>query len=203
MEIAEDIPKELTYPLNLLVRRDLYYSLAVKESPLFSLRGEAGSLNRQERFEHYYKLITLINEEYQSYKDSMEKYGVTLNDANFNTAYTNGDLFVTKNYFTARNIHYSNAPECALTVDYIDHDAKTVDLTLNLIRANKFLKLALYEGTYDKYADKINGFLILETMNVHDRHKRISVLAGTTNLLLVIEEKNGLKGYSAKTVTVI
>lgn len=203
VEMTEDIPKELTYPLNLLVRRDIYYSLAVKEAPLYSLRGEAGSINRQERFEHYYKLINAISTEYQSYKDSMEKYGVTLGDANFNADFAKGEMLLTKHYFTDKNTFFANPPMCELVIDYVNHEAKTVDLTMNLVRANKFLKLSLYEGTYDKYTDKISGSLILETFNVHDKHKRISVMTGVTPLLLVIEEKNGLKGYSAKTVEVI
>lgn len=199
----DDIPKELTYPLNLLVRRDLYYSLAVKEAPLFSIRGEAGSINRQERFEHYYKLIGLINEEYQSYKNSMEKYGVVMGDPNFNSTFAHGEMLLTKQYYTERNLFYANAPKCELIVDYVNLQDKTIDLTMNLLQANRFLKFSLYEGTYDKYTDTISGSLILETTHIHDKYKRISVLTGLTKLLLVVEEKNGLKGYSQKTVEVI
>ena len=55
------------YPLVLLSKREIYYRLAVKESPLYDIESDTGKLKRGSRFDHYYKLIMQINNEFQEW----------------------------------------------------------------------------------------------------------------------------------------
>ncbi len=68
---ADSIPNNLIYPVTLLTKKDLFYTLATSTAPLFDLGADNNNyLKRSQRFDHYLKLIAQVEEEYQNYLEN-------------------------------------------------------------------------------------------------------------------------------------
>lgn len=90
----DTLPNADIYPLTLLARKDLYYTLATIEAPLYDLGADNNNyLKRSQRFDHYMKLIVQVDKEYQDYIENGGAGGNTLNAYNvilpnrYNTRY--------------------------------------------------------------------------------------------------------------------
>ena len=62
------LPQEDIYPVVLLAKKELYFTLASKDAPLIDLTADNNNqIKRGQRFEHYMKLIAAIDDEYNQY----------------------------------------------------------------------------------------------------------------------------------------
>ena len=85
-----NIPPEAIYPITLISKRDLYFTLATCAAPLYDLKAEGGNeLKREQRWQHYYWLISQIDKELQNY-------------------YTNGGSSGTNGTLTSYNVQRSD-----------------------------------------------------------------------------------------------
>lgn len=64
----EYLPEDAVYPIILLAKKELYYTLAVKEAPLYDIGADNNNyLKRSQRFDHYMKLIAQVDSEYDDW----------------------------------------------------------------------------------------------------------------------------------------
>lgn len=64
----EYLPEDAVYPIVLLAKKELYYTLAVKEAPLYDIGADNNNyLKRSQRFDHYMKLIAQVDSEYDDW----------------------------------------------------------------------------------------------------------------------------------------
>lgn len=89
------LPDADVYGLIILAKKELYYTLAVKEAPLYDMGADNNNyLKRSQRFDHYMKLIEQAGKEYSEWLETggeepmgtVRSYHVTLSDR-YNTRY--------------------------------------------------------------------------------------------------------------------
>lgn len=192
---------ELLYPVILLARREVYVYLSTKSAPNndISVGNSSGStsLKKSQRFEHYYKLIQLVDKEYNDFLTT----GSVLSGSASN--YQAGNILIDSRYFTPRNYNLSKRPKIRLRVDKTTSDE--VYLNWNKTTVNKFAKYELYQSSkpiYDLY-DFDNPIskeatLIKTIYNIHNKFTKITGLTPSTKyyFLVAIYECNNLVGYS-------
>lgn len=178
------------YPLILVAKKELFHRLAMKSARSYSLTSATGvQLKRAEVFDHYYKLIEEVEKEYKTYLST----GVQV---------TQGNVLLDTRYFSARNYSFAKKPTISLAIDTIH--SNNVEVSWRLTRINKFAKYYLYISKHpivDKYKNneispsaKLEGTLT----NVHNNCARVIELEPNTQyyVAIVVEERNGLQGYS-------
>lgn len=188
-ESINNISNENIYPLIILAKIELYHRLAVKTAPKYSLTSATGvQLKRAEVFDHYYKLIEQSQSEYKTYLAT----GVVVKSA---------EVILDSRYFTQRNYNLAKKPTVVLQLDNVYSDK--VEVSWSNLVINKFAKYELYLSTqpiFDKYEDKVNAnsSKIVTITDLHTTFYRVNNLIPNTKyyLLLQVEERNGLKGYS-------
>ena len=202
----DDIEDIDVYPVVLLSRREIYYTLATKSAPLYdmSVAGSGGtsSISRNQRFNHYMKLIEGINDEYKLYI-STGQGGRALQSSD-----VVGEVLLSSRYFTQRNYNLAKKPKVKLVIDTIYPNE--VEIHWEKISVGRFKQFKVYIGEdtpiIDKYEDgliKEGSKLIKSISDFHTRHFRISDLKPETeyHIAIVIEEMNGLRGYNELTFT--
>lgn len=188
-ESIDSISSDNVYPLILLAKIELYHRLAVKSSPDYSITSATGvQLKKGDVFEHYYKLIEQAQKEYTTYLAT----GIVVKSA---------DILLDTRYFTQRNYNLAKKPTISLTLDTIYTDK--VEVSWGQLNCNKFARYNLYiskEPIFDKYDNKVksNATKVVTISDIHTKLYRISNLTPDTKyyVLLEVEERNGLKGYS-------
>lgn len=183
------LKQENLYPLILISKKELYHRLAVKSAPDYSITSATGTqLKRGEVFDHYYKLIEEVEQEYKNYLAT----GVPVQV---------GEVLLSSRYFSGRNYSLASKPQVLLSIDEVYKDK--VELSWNLKRINKFAKYELYIGEkpiidkYDRNAISKEAKKVDTIRDIHRTLYRISELKADTvyYVLLLVEERNGLQGY--------
>ena len=65
------LPEDALYGVIILAKKELYYTLAVKEAPLFDMGADNNNyLKRSQRFDHYMKLIVQADKEYEDWLEN-------------------------------------------------------------------------------------------------------------------------------------
>lgn len=205
-----NLKDEDLYKVVLVSKKEIYHRLALKSAPLYTIEGDAGSLNRSDRFEHYYDLIAIVEEEYANYIKELEANRDVSNTDNYGQNYTSGEVFLSSRYFSKRNISHANKPQVTLKQDkvYKDH----VEVSWDIQRINQFKKLELYinkERVIDPY--DLNNLItptstkLLESQDIHKNMIRIEKLEPLTTyyIAVVITEPNNLQGYSEIEITTL
>lgn len=188
-ETINNISNENIYPVVILAKIELFHRLAVKSAPKYSLTSATGvQLKKAEVFDHYYKLIEQCQSEYKTYLAT----GIVVKSA---------EVILDTRYFTQRNYSLAKKPTITLKLDNVFERMAEVSWT-NLV-VNKFARYEMYLSTqpnYDKYENKVNAnsSKIVTITDIHTSLFRVKDLTPNTKyyLLLVVEERNGLKGYS-------
>lgn len=197
-----DLEEGNLYLLMLLARKEIYYRLATKSAPLFNIESESGKLERANRFDHYYKLIQALEEEYTAYIEQMETDRDVSNTDSYGTAYTKGEVFLSSRYHTMRNYSHANKPKVQLKMDNVYDDHLEVSWKLKSI--NRFFNYELYISEvgnvidkYDKDAISSKAIKVLTSSDIHKNCHRITGLKPETiyHVCIVANEPNGLKGY--------
>lgn len=196
-----DLENADTYRLSLIAKKELFYRLATLSAPLYNLEGDGNSLSRSDRFDHYYKLIGIVEEEYTHYMDELERNVDVSNSDNYGNKYSNGEVLLDSRYFSNRNYKHSKAPKITLKVDNIYSDY--IEVSWDLKAINRFSRYELLfnetKNIIDEYEDKISDGtkVLFSTIDIHKTKFRIKDLKPSTtyHLAIKVTEQNGLYGY--------
>ena len=188
------------YPVVLLAKKEIFFMLATKNAPLndISIAGNAGasSLDRSQRFANYMQLIRYVEEEYNNYIETSMTTGVGGNGVQ------SGDVLLDSRYFSPRNYNLSSAPSLEVGVEYTT--STSADISWESVSVARFKCFKVYISTdkiLDHFADKVisgTANLVKEIKDIHVTKCRVlSLIPDTTyHVAIVIEEQNGLKGYT-------
>lgn len=184
------LSRENLYPLILITKKELYHRLAVKSATDYTIQSSAGAvLNKSDVFEHYYKLIEEVEKDYKNYLAT----GIPVHV---------GEVLLSNRYFSQRNYNLAKAPTLRVTLDTIYED--TVEFSWELTHIDKFAFYEIYVSEnpiVDKYSHtnpiRANAKKVIQIKNIHQNCYRIDNLKEDTTyyILVVVEERNGLKGY--------
>lgn len=192
----ENLSKGDIYPLILVAKKELYSRLAVKNAPLVTIGFGETALKYDLRFEHYLKLIKQVDEEYNKYLQQ-------------NIYAESAEVLLDSRYYSKRYYDLSNPPIIELFVDSVYSDK--VELSWGVSGVDKFYNYLIYIDTnpiLDKYSEeKISSTaqLVKTIYDVHETFYRIEGLQPNTKyyVLVVVQNKNGLKGYSEVSFTTL
>lgn len=187
------IPQEDIYPVVLLAKKELYYTLASKEAPLIDLTADNNNqIKRSQRFSHYMTLIEAVDKEYNQY---IEDGG-----AGTRNTLTSYDVLISDRYATRRNYEKGLVPTLSL------HISDVTDTTIELswsVRLSRFKKYEVYisdEQIYDEYSIhepvSSKAKLVATIRDVHHNRCRIEGLSPDTvyHIMVSVTDKSSLVG---------
>lgn len=191
------------YALVLYSKQDVYSRLSLKYAIQFNIEGEAGKLEKSNRFTHFSTLLKMAKDEWNDYFREQKAQQDVSNTSNYSDL-AQGQIFINNRYFSNRNITYHNNPVVVANAETIK--TTSVDLSWQVKRINHFKEYKLYiseSPIYDKFENVIVGKLIDTIRDFHRNAYRIKDLKPETTyyLAVVIEELNGLKGIHELVVT--
>ncbi len=194
----DTLPSDAIYPLTLLARKDLYYTLATTEAPLYDLGADNNNyLKRSQRFDHYMKLIGQVDKEYQDYLDGGGAGGNTLNAYN---------VILPSRYNTMYNYEKGSAPAPLL---YVTPGVDYADVSWD-VQMSRFRKYDVYVSK-DQIIDLFivdnpvsdNAKLVSTMRDIHHTRCRLTGLEGNTEYHVAVAavEMSGLTGYAESVFT--
>ena len=191
------ITSEMVYPLTLLAKKELFFTLAVTNAPLFNMTADNNNqLYKEQRFNHYMKLIEQVDAEFNQYMEDGGSSGT-------NNTLTTYDVLLTTRYTTKRNWDKGERPFVIAYLDDVGSDYVCVHWDY---KTNLFNRCDLYLSRfniYDPYAVKdsqkiLKGSTLVQTLhNAQQTKLKVSGLKPDTGyyLLVVVTNMTGLKGY--------
>lgn len=192
------LPAEDDYAVILLAKKELYYTLAVKDAPLYDIGADNNNyLKRSQRFDHYLKLIQQTDDEYQDYLDNGGAGGNTL---------TSFDVLLSDRYATRRNYEKGVIPTPLLYV--VDKTSSTVDIKWK-VSLDRFFRYRVYVSTSPivdmfVYPNHISEDveMVAEIKDVHQTQCRLSGLEPETTYYIAVSatEMSSLTGYAQVSV---
>lgn len=189
------LPESSVYGLVLLAKKELYYTLAVKEAPLYDIGADGAYLKRSQRFDHYMKLAEDAEKDYKSWLESSEEYG-------FGTVKTYSTT-VANRYATKYNKENSPLPQVMLGLSNLTKDS--VELDWKVKNLGKFFRYKIYlseSPIVDEYnlSEKVSpeAKLIAEIKDIHQCKCRITNLTEGTKYYVAVQAMNltYLSGYA-------
>lgn len=189
------LPNESVFPLVLLAKKELYYTLAVKEAPLFDIGADNNNyLKRSQRFDHYMKLVVQTDKEYEDWLENggtgngtVQSYSVTLSDR----------------YGTRYNFENSATPTVVLYVGTITED--TVEFWWNVKNISRFYRYKVYISK-EPIVDLFNlnshiasgATLVAEIKDIHQVRCRVTGLEPNTEYYIAVQavSMSTLSGYA-------
>lgn len=189
------LPEEAIYPVIMLAKKELYYTLAVKEAPLYDIGADNNNyLKRSQRFDHYMKLIAQVDKEYEDWLENggedngtVKSYSVTLSDR----------------YGTRYNFENAAVPTVVLYIGTITED--TVEFWWTVKNISRFYRYKVYiskEPIVDLFNLKSHiasgATLVAEIKDIHQVHCRVTGLEKKTTYYIAIQAVNmaTLSGYA-------
>lgn len=196
------IPQEDIYPIVLLAKKELYYTLASTDATLIDLVADNNNqLKRSQRFEHYMKLIEAVDKEYNQYNED--------GGAGTRNTLTSYDVLISDRYATKRNYEKGLVPTLSLRV--VDVTDTTIELVWS-VQVSRFEKYEVYvseEQIYDEYSVSRTvspkAKLVAKILNVHQNKCRIEGLLPDTvyHVMVSVTDKSSLAGRTEITVSTI
>lgn len=194
----EYLPEEDLYPVILLAKKELYYTLAVKEAPLYDMGADNNNyLKRSQRFDHYMALLKQANDEYDDWLENggegalgtVTTYYVTLSDR-YNTRY---------------NYENGKVPKVTLYAGTITDTS--IELWWNVKNISRFYRYKVYFSdkpiidlykTEKKYHVSESATLIAEIKDIHQTKVRLTDLNPETSYYVAVQviTMAGLTGYA-------
>lgn len=194
------IPNEDIYPIVLLAKKELYFTLASVDAPLYDMTADNNNqLKRSQRFDHYMKLIQTIDEEYNQYNED--------GGAGTRNTLTSYDVLLADRYSTRRNYEKGTVPTLSLRI--LNVTDTTIELNWS-VRMSKFAKYEVYisdEQIYDEfnYEEPVSpsAKLVATFLDVHHNRCRIEGLSPDTvyHIMVSATERSSLTGRSEVIVT--
>ena len=187
------LPAECIYPVILLSKKELYYSLAIKEAPLYDIGADNNNyLKRSQRFKHYMELIAQVDKEYTDY---LENGGAGANTL------TSFDVLLSDRYATKRNYEKGAIPALSLYVGNITETSVEISWKVKLSRFKEY-KVYISESPI---VDLLNvsepvsadAKEVVTIRNVHQTSCRIEGLLPETDYYVAVSatEMSSLTGY--------
>lgn len=207
------LPPNAVYPVLMIARRDLYWTLATIAAPLYRLGADGAYLNEEQRFEHYLELIKQLDKEYEDY---LSNGGGSSSD-NRDDEVTMGTLSsvnvqIANRYSTRYNLRTAAPPAVLLYIDSVGADY--VELSWKPKRAiTDFRDFRIYLCTtgevFDLYqvkdADKIakDAECVKVIKNIWQKKCRIEGLEDgkTYSVGIVVTANGGKHGYDSENFT--
>ena len=198
----DDISAEQVYPIILLAKKDLFYSLATAEAPLYDMKADQNNeLKRSQRFDHYMKLITQTDKEYSN----LMAYGNSIAD---NTL-TSFDVLLPSKFNTPRNYVLGNVPVVSVTVNSVTNSTIEIRWDAGFSMFSNYKVYIADNAIYDPYVLENpvseSAVLLATKTDYHQKQLRLQNLtAGSSyHILIVAEEKSGAKGYKEIVATTL
>lgn len=189
------LPEAYVYPLILLAKKELYYTLAVIEAPLYDMGADNNNyLKREQRFKHYMALIEQVDKEYNQYQAD--------NETGTNGTLITYDVLLGDRYFTKRYRNKGVVPVVSLYADEVATDYVKLSWERVIINFAEFRIYLSEKPIYNPYdlTNPIDKDAVLMFKVMEDTHKmcQINDLKPDTEYYICIEytDKSGLKGYS-------
>lgn len=193
------IPDEDIYPIMLLAKKELYYALASSSAPLYDLSAGGSAISREQRFQHYYSLITLTDIEYNKYIEDCKK----------NNTLVSYDVLLSDRYATKRNYEKGKVPLVILRVVNIADTYVEIEWSVAMSRFDHYSIYLSNEQIADEYSilNTISPDALL-VATIYDNHitkYRIDGLEPSTlyHIMVSAVEKSLLTGRSEITVTTL
>ena len=192
---VEYITNENLYPITILTKKDLCYTLAITDAPLFDIGADNNNyLKRSQRFDHYMKLIVQLDKEYQDYLDNGGAGGNIL---------TSHNVLLPDRYNTLYNREKGTIPAPILYLDNVGTTFVEFSWRVSLSRFKSYNIYLSDKPIIDLYSKEViteGSEHITNIKNPHRTHFRISNLKEDTEYHVAIcaEEMSGLKGYDER-----
>ena len=195
------LPPENIYPLMLLSKKELYYTLAIKEAPMYDIGADNNNyLKRSQRFEHYMKLIEQVDKEYQEYLDNGGAGANTL--ASF-------DVRLNNRYATKRNYEKGAVPAPLLYIVSISETSVEIEWKVKVEHFGGYKVYISKQPIVDLFTFPnhiVEGAKMLrEIKNVHQSRCRIEGLEPNTSyyVAVAVAELSTLEGYAQQSFTTL
>ena len=187
------IPQEDIYPIVLLAKKELYFTLASIDAPLIDLIADNNNqLKRSQRFEHYMKLIAIVDEEYNQYNED--------GGAGTRNTLTSYDVLISDRYATRRNYEKGFVPTLSLRVMNVSDTSIELSWSVQLSRFEKYEVYISEEQILDEYnihePVSSKAKLVAKILNVHQNKCRIEGLLPNTiyHMRVAATDKSSLAG---------
>lgn len=194
VQSLDELPTEYIYPVVLLAKKELYYTLASKYANYYDLGADNNNyLKRSQMYDHYLKLIEQVDKEYKDYQENGAAGGNTL---------TSFDVLLSSRYGTRRNYELGVIPAPVLYVDSVT--STSVELSWSA-RFSRFDSYTIYLSTSPIIDDLAVGNKVSkeakEVVKIKDVHQtccRIEGLVPGTSYCVAIAAKecSSLTGYA-------
>lgn len=198
---VESMSESKLYPVILLAKKELYHRLAVSSANEYTLGGEAGTLNRSDRFSHFYKLIEAVQKEYEQWVEEETLNTDVSNTTNYGNGYSNGEIFLSSRYYSMRNYNHASKPVVELSIDNLYENSVEISWSIKKLNRFRCIKVFIHDNfivdKYDKNRVNKEAKLLLNSRDIQNNTLRIANLDSEKLyfLAIILEEQNGLIGY--------
>ena len=199
------VPNNERFLVLLLAKRELFYRLATATAPLYPLEAEGASLRKDVRFDHYIKLIKLVEDSYNASYAGFFGTGETGNLQAF-------DVTIEGRYNTLRNYNMANRPVIALTLSTITATTVNLDWTKFSVKRGFFYCYKVFidtEPLFDEYVEEpfLQSGLSAKFMSfdINKMKFRVTDLEPETPYYIAVLafDRNGLYGYDQQQFTTL
>ena len=187
------LPQEDVYPLVLLAKKELYYTLASKDAPLYDLTADNNNqIKRSQRFKHYMELIAAVDKEYNQYNED--------GGAGTRNTLTSYDVLISDRYATRRNYEKGLVPALSLCVAGVTENTIELCWSVQLSRFENYKVYISTEQIYDEFSlgEPLSpqAKLVATILDVHHNKCRIEGLTPNTvyHIMVSATEKSSLVG---------
>ena len=192
------VPDSNLYGALLLIRKELYYTLAVYSAPKYDISAEEIAIKKGQRFNHYYQLIQQIDKEYQNYLENGGGSG-TIDGNSINSLGTlqSVDVLLESRQFSQRYKDLGIKPIVSAFVSEITDTSALLDWSVYNLR--HYVSTWIYISTSRiilPYLDTIS----IDPLEKHSNINRLStmflnLLPDTTYYAaVVVNTKSGISG---------
>lgn len=206
------LPSNAVYPVMMIARRDLYWTLATIAAPLYNLAADGASLSETQRFEHYIELIKQLDDEYNDYLSNSGGGGSgdDRDDEVVMGTLSSVNVQIANRYSTRYNLKTAAPPAVSLFIDSIGDGY--IELSWLPRRAiTDFRDFRIYLSSvgevFDLYqvkdADKIakDAKCVMVIKNIWQKQCRIEKLENgkTYSVGIVVTANGGKHGFDSET----
>lgn len=177
--------------------KEVLWRLALSTAPYYRLEAEGAVLEKNMRFDHYYKLVVLAQQEYENSLSAIGGAGVV----------ESFDVTASRKHNTVYNYERSEKPTVALTLSGVTSSSVNLDWTKFSVPNGKFYAYKLYIDTspiVDEYALSGSEFPTTAKyvqLDVHKiKHRFTGLTPATAYYVCVVSvDTNGRYGYAEET----
>ena len=201
-DINEDIttldPKYYAF-INNLATREILWRLAIDTAPYYRLEAEGAVLEKNMRFDHYYKLVRLVDKEYENLLAAIGGVG------NVEVI----EVTTKQKHNTVYNYEHSIKPTISLTLSEITATSVNLDWTKFAVKNGRFYAYKLYIKTsaiVDPYAiPEIPVDADFVQLDIHKlKHRFTNLTPNTLYYVAVVSmDTNGIYGYAETCFTTL